>query len=256
MLGCIKKISDHDVEYRKNTETKYSLTRFDINPGIALGCRAIRRFLACFGCERASAIRFGVHGASEKNCVHICDEGFNPALRNIQTYGPGEYFSAHIWEAIRYARTSCPHRLIVVAILFVNSDCQVVQGLNVVSSSRSDPDGLPSSPNPEDERFLSEQMVVRNPIDFFFSYCLPIGIATFGNSSSTPNGPSFVTHDSCSVADISISKLEAINMLVSMGFQDRESNLVSLRKFNNDVSLVIEALLGQKEDKTNQVGFF
>lgn len=133
------------------------IVRVDINPGIFWNCQSYERFARAL--ERGSDLKngfFAWHGTAEAAIGPICDTGFSPKFRSGQAYGPGEYFGTHPNVSLGYAKGSS--RLILAYIL------QSSQVKHV-------PDFC---------------YVVLNPSDWSFSYCLPLLVVTFNNSSTPP----------------------------------------------------------------------
>jgi serine/threonine protein kinase len=222
MPGRIAELVVTGEAWLRETWSKYfpvpglGLQRFDTNPGLAQGCRAVRRFMAATDdCDDLSAI-FGLHGTTEVAAVQICDGGFNPGLRSTQTYGPGEYLAVHPWLAFKYSwmvnrktnQTGTSFRYLECRILLVaassgapGNEARIrrVQGTSLSSYSRTVEgctDGWACRTFGDQllGHMVSEQLVVDNPVDLSKAFCLPLGIlsVSWKLDECSTNGDSIV----------------------------------------------------------------
>jgi hypothetical protein len=147
-----------------------SLVRFEFNAALRRGCAAVRMFDTAFIHYWFTYPQFrvlGFHGTSEAAATAICEEGFDPQKRKIQTYGPGEYIAISPDDAVGYCQGS--RKMVFVLAIAPKEDDRVqrVFGSNLASASRS---GF---------RGPVMQLKVNNPLDCSFSFLLPLGIVTW-----------------------------------------------------------------------------
>ncbi len=142
---------------------------FEFNTALLTGCAAVRMFealpcLAFVGYPQYWT--FGFHGTSEAAAAAICEEGFDPQQRKLQTYGPGEYIAMSPDDAVGYCKGS--RKMVFVFAITPKHDVntQRVFGSNLASASRGGFQGPVM------------QLKVNNPLDCSSSYLLPLGIVT------------------------------------------------------------------------------
>ncbi|ELP91179.1 hypothetical protein EIN_150060 [Entamoeba invadens IP1] len=117
------------------------------------------RFIKCvekFGMESIETSGFFCWHGSNDNCIQsICKNGFDPHKRAGQAYGPGEYFARDPGTSMGYSKGN--NHLILTYVL-----------------------------RPKNKGLLVDRdriYVVNNPIDWSYSYCLPVLVITFGNGT-------------------------------------------------------------------------
>lgn len=172
-----------------------------VNPGLGWKCPAYERFLGAV--ERGHNLDRGFytwHGTSEQAIGPICDSGFDPKRRSGQVYGPGEYFGVDANVSLGYARNS--NRLILAYVL----ESSVVK---------------------HQPGFC---YVVNNPLDWSYSFCLPLLIINFG---CVTNGPTFVIRPALSLkkskphSKDDITSDELIESFCGLALNPSEASVVS-----------------------------
>ncbi|GIQ87122.1 hypothetical protein KIPB_009097 [Kipferlia bialata] len=144
--------------------TEHPIVRIDCNPGLALGCPAMQRFLKGIAESEKTwedlETTFGWHGTTAKAIPLISHHGFDPSYRSSQVHGPGEYFALTPSQGLR----SCSR-----------DDVRMILAL-LVRNERFSTCGI-----------VSRSCVVNNPIHFRTTYCLPVMVVTFDSPGSLSN---------------------------------------------------------------------
>ena len=133
------------------------VTGIAVNPGIVWNCDSFGRFEGALSKGRRLDDGFYAwHGTGESAIGPICDTGFSPKFRRGQAHGDGEYFGTHANVSLGYAQQS--NRLILAYILNSSAVKTV-------------------------ENFC---YVVNNPIDWSYSYCMPLLVVSFDRTIGEP----------------------------------------------------------------------
>lgn len=95
----------------------FKIVRIDTNPHSLPGKPLYESFVANYKSLRfnQNPIRLVYHGTAEQNIDSIQKEGLDPALRNGQAFGPGEYFASQAQVSIPYAKGA--NKLLVFAAI-------------------------------------------------------------------------------------------------------------------------------------------
>jgi len=85
------------------------------NPASKPGGKLYERFFAAWASAPNKRLRLVFHGTPEANVESICSEGLDPARRNGQAYGAGEYFGGDANVSLGYCRGG--RKMIVFVVL-------------------------------------------------------------------------------------------------------------------------------------------
>lgn len=90
----------------KHSPDDFKIVRIETNPHSLPGKPLYESFVANYKSLRfnQNPIRLVYHGTPEQNIDSIQKKGLDPALRNGQAWGPGEYFASQAQVSIPYAK--------------------------------------------------------------------------------------------------------------------------------------------------------
>ncbi|GAB1226766.1 hypothetical protein ENUP19_0305G0008 [Entamoeba nuttalli] len=158
MSPLLKELFVEGLKFIKN-ENDMALSNciIQFNSMILNNCMSFQRFINSFKdipCNHASDGFFAWHGSSEAGVKGICQEGFDPKRRSGQSYGIGEYFGVTAKDSGSYLKENSNHMILT----FISS-----KQFNRICNNFC--------------------YVINNPLDWSYSYCLPLFIVSYRNHS-------------------------------------------------------------------------
>jgi hypothetical protein len=111
-------------------QLKFETTAIWENPHSRVGTPLYNTFVVSWQSVANQAVRLVFHGTPEANIEAICRDGLDPQRRNLQVYGPGEYFGGSPLVAHRYCKGGT--RMLVFAVIVDKSGLTTDKGSLVV----------------------------------------------------------------------------------------------------------------------------
>jgi hypothetical protein len=156
-------IGNVDIEARKFVNSQWpaslgAIAHVELNPELDGRSFALQKFKNAWNAQSLNReIRFDYvwHGTGSENICEICLHGFDPAKRNAQWYGAGEYFGANASISDGYCRADGDGMKRMIVAIALRVPQTTFHANNTI-------------------------VVVNNPTSSSTSYVLPVLVVTYG----------------------------------------------------------------------------